>query len=196
MVCIMWTLLGCFVISTVKASQLVVPSHVVRQGEVEADVGDRVLLRCLGGSLGWEGGEDGRYEEVEEAGSATSITIPAAKCDTCHWLKHLLSPTATHCAIGRGMDLMGFLYFPAILQPRAFLFYLVCFAGLGKSQAQGSPVKGTHSKPSHFSVFLDILARGFGYHRCTTQQGKIKILYAKILSSILEAKRIRICRQV
>ena len=81
MACITWTLLGCFVISTVKASQLVVPSHVVRQGEVEADVGDRVLLRCLGGSLGWEGGEDGRYEEVEEAGSATSITIPAAKAE-------------------------------------------------------------------------------------------------------------------
>lgn len=81
MLCIMWTLTGAFVISMVKASQLVVPGLIVRGGEVEAEVGDKVQLRCLGGSLGWEGADDGRYEEVKEAGSATSVTIAAAKAE-------------------------------------------------------------------------------------------------------------------
>ena len=81
MTSIMWTLMGALVISMVKASQLVVPSHVVTRGEVEAEVGERVQLRCLGGRLGWEGAEEGRYEEVEEAGSATSVTIAAAKAE-------------------------------------------------------------------------------------------------------------------
>ena len=81
MTSIMWTLMGALVISMVKASQLVVPSHVVTRGEVEAEVGERVQLRCLGGRLGWEGAEEGRYEEVEEAGSAMSVTIDAAKAE-------------------------------------------------------------------------------------------------------------------
>ena len=81
MLCIMWTLTGAFVISMVKASQLVVPGLIVRGGEVEAEVGDKVQLRCLGGRLGWEGADDGRYEEVEEAGSAMSVTIDAAKAE-------------------------------------------------------------------------------------------------------------------
>ena len=83
---IMWTLVGALLVISmvelVEASQLVVASHIVRQGEVEADVGDKVELRCLGGKLGWEGdGDDGRYEEVEEAGSATSITIASAQAE-------------------------------------------------------------------------------------------------------------------
>ena len=77
MACIMWRLMGALVISMTKASQLVVPSHIVRHGEVEAEVGDRVQLRCLGGSLGWEGDDEGRYEEMEEAGLPTSITLVA-----------------------------------------------------------------------------------------------------------------------
>ena len=44
------------------------------------EVGDTVQLRCLGGNLGWEG-DDGRYEEVEEAASATSITISGARAE-------------------------------------------------------------------------------------------------------------------
>ena len=92
----MWTLVAALVTSMMilaKASQLVVPSHTVKQGEVEAkvgtkqennyhhyEVGDTVQLRCLGGNLGWEG-DDGRYEEVAEAASATSITITRARAE-------------------------------------------------------------------------------------------------------------------
>ena len=83
---IMWTLVGVLVISMVElveASQLVVASHIVREGQVEAKVGDKVELRCLGGKLGWEGGDDddGRYEEVEEVGSATRVTIASARAE-------------------------------------------------------------------------------------------------------------------
>ena len=35
-------------------------------------------LRCLGGSLGWEG-DEGRYSESEEEGSVTSIKIKSAE---------------------------------------------------------------------------------------------------------------------
>ena len=79
----MWTMFGLLVIFTLArmagASQLVVLSHTVRDGEVVAHVGDEVHLRCLGGSLGWEG-DEGRYSESEEEGSVvTSIKIKSAK---------------------------------------------------------------------------------------------------------------------
>ena len=76
-------MLGLLVIFTLArmagASQLVVLSHTVRDGEVVAHVGDEVHLRCLGGSLGWEG-DEGRYSESEEEGSVvTSVKIKSAK---------------------------------------------------------------------------------------------------------------------